>query len=335
MARQQDDWREVKSRCRLNDEDVAMAKELGFQPKALLRSIPSPSQPWKAPVKEWVRSLYAEKIGSRRPVAAPTQTPSPAPAPLGGERRNSADPWPDNPEIVELKPLDLDAQDPFDEFDSFEPAADDEIDEQENLLLRRQRLFRWAAQAIAVAVSEVPEVEKVAAFGAAAQPLEREVPRFREFRKHGIHILHECADLDLAIWLTDLSRLKELKRAMARGLALTQNTAWGGVANHQVDVHVFDFFSRQYRGRLCSFRQCPKAGKLDCRVPGCGAQPFLQQFRSYRFKPGLFAGEPKVILFDRSSSFLVSLPNIDVAPREVKWTPRSADQSGSDDDVPF
>jgi hypothetical protein len=42
-------------------------------------------------------------------------------------------------------------------------------------------------------MSELSEVEKVAAFGAASQPLEMEVPRFREFRRHRIEILHECA----------------------------------------------------------------------------------------------------------------------------------------------
>jgi hypothetical protein len=35
-----------------------MAKELGFQPKSLIKNIPSPSQQWKQPVSERVRSLY-------------------------------------------------------------------------------------------------------------------------------------------------------------------------------------------------------------------------------------------------------------------------------------
>lgn len=331
MGRQNADWPEVKRRCRLNDEEVAMAKALGFQPKSLLKNIPSPSQPWKAPVKEWVRSLYEEKIGSRRPAAA-APTSAAVRALPGEERRNAADPWPDHPEIAELPPVDLDVEDLGDDFDSvFESPDDDEIDEEDGLLLRRQRLFRWAAQAVAVAVSELPEVQKVAAFGAVSQPLEREVPRFRKFRRHGIRVLHECADLDLAVWLNDLSRLKELKSAMSRALALTQNTGWGGVAHHQVDVHLFDFAGGQYCGRLCIFGQCPKAGKLDCLVPGCGAQPFLQQFRNYRFNLGRFAGEPKVILFERSATFLVGLPNIDAKPREVRWIHTAPD----DDDVPF
>jgi hypothetical protein len=253
MNRQKEDaWREAKRRCRLNEEEARMAKELGFQPKSLMKNIPSPSQPWKAPVNEWVRSLYEKKIGSRGPRGAAPVPAAPAVlAPVGEERRNAGDPWPDNPHIPYLPPLDLDAEDPYNEFDFFDPPNDDEIDEQEGLLLRRQRLFRWAAQVIAIALSELPEVQKLAAFGAASQPLRREEPRLRKFRRHAIDLPHECADLDLAVWLTDLSRLKSLKNAMARGLALTQDTPYGGVAHQQVDMHVFDFANGEY-GAACA-----------------------------------------------------------------------------------
>jgi hypothetical protein len=207
------------------------------------------------------------------------------------EFRNPDQPWPDNPEIPDFAPDDED----FVDIDDFDPPSDDDIDEQDGLMLRRQRLFRWAAQAIAVAFSEMPDVQKVAAFGAVAKPLNKEVPRFRQFRRHGIPILHECADLDLAVWLSGLDKLKELKRTMARGLAIVQDTPYGGVAHHQVDVHIFDAESGEYRGRLCIFGQCPKPGKRECLVPGCGKSLFLQQFAKYHFNRAQFEGEPKVI----------------------------------------
>ena len=97
-----------------------------------------------------------------------------------------------------------------------EPSEED-IDEENTRMLRRQCLFRWAAQSVAIAMSKLPEVQKVAAFGAVAQPLEMEVPRFREFRRYRIEVLHECADLDLAVWTANLPGLKELKRAMSSG----------------------------------------------------------------------------------------------------------------------
>ena len=63
---------------------------------------------------------------------------------------------------------------------------------------------------LAIALSRLPEVRKVAAFGAIAQPLRMQVPRFGQYRRYRIEVPHECADLDLAVWLDDFSRLKEL-----------------------------------------------------------------------------------------------------------------------------
>jgi len=56
-------WAEAQRRCRLSGEEVRMARELGFRSKSLIKNIPSPSQKWKAPVGDWVRSLYEEKLG--------------------------------------------------------------------------------------------------------------------------------------------------------------------------------------------------------------------------------------------------------------------------------
>lgn len=56
-------WEEAKKRCRLNQQDIQMAKELGMTPKSLMKNIPSPNQQWKAPVKVWIRDLYERKFG--------------------------------------------------------------------------------------------------------------------------------------------------------------------------------------------------------------------------------------------------------------------------------
>ncbi len=40
-----------------------MAKELGLNPRSLIKNIPSPTQQWKLPVKQWIHELYEEKIG--------------------------------------------------------------------------------------------------------------------------------------------------------------------------------------------------------------------------------------------------------------------------------
>ncbi|MFT8321954.1 MAG: hypothetical protein ABF649_13705 [Bacillus sp. (in: firmicutes)] len=57
------DWAEAKKRCRLNEAEIQMAKELGITPKGLIKVIPEPNQHWKAPVKVWIRELYQEKFG--------------------------------------------------------------------------------------------------------------------------------------------------------------------------------------------------------------------------------------------------------------------------------
>lgn len=51
----------AKRVCRLNAETVRMAKELGLNPRSLMKNIPSKSQPWKAPVHIWIRDLYEER----------------------------------------------------------------------------------------------------------------------------------------------------------------------------------------------------------------------------------------------------------------------------------
>lgn len=56
------DWAEAKRLCRLNQDDIRMAKELGMAPKSLIKNRPSPEQRWKAPVKDWIRALYAKKF---------------------------------------------------------------------------------------------------------------------------------------------------------------------------------------------------------------------------------------------------------------------------------
>jgi hypothetical protein len=273
-----------------------MAKELGMQPRSLIENIPSPSQQWKASVREWVQSLHAKKFGGRAtPTAAEPLVPTVAadrPKAAVVEFRNREHPWPDRPQVPDLI---VDLNDDFDESrERRGPPDESDIAETTSQMIRRQYLFRWGAQSVAIAMSRLPEVRRVAAFGAIAQPLRMQVPRFGQFRRYRIEVAHECADIDLAVWLDDFSRLKELKRALAEGLRPLQDTPYGGIAHHQVDLHVFDAASGLYRGRVCIFGQCPKPGKRECLVPNCGEKPFLQQFDDYHFNDARFEREPKV-----------------------------------------
>ena len=61
MAYSDEQWAECKKKCRLNMEDIALAKKLGLNPRSLIKNIPSKSQPWKAPVKDWLHEMEAKR----------------------------------------------------------------------------------------------------------------------------------------------------------------------------------------------------------------------------------------------------------------------------------
>ena len=61
MAYSNELWAECKKKCRLNMEDIELAKKLGLNPRSLIKNIPSKSQPWKAPVKDWLREIEAKR----------------------------------------------------------------------------------------------------------------------------------------------------------------------------------------------------------------------------------------------------------------------------------
>jgi hypothetical protein len=158
--------------------------------------------------------------------------------------------------------------------------------------------------------------------------------RSGEFHRHRIKTLHECAALDLAVWTTGSAGFLDLRGALTGGLSPIQDTPYGSVAQHDVDLYLLDAADGSYRGRLCDFGQCPKKGKRECLAPGCGAQPFLRQFAGWSFNPERFARDPKVTLFDRASGFLVHPPEID--PEATSPVRRgNIITEVTDDDVPF
>ena len=61
MAYSDEQWADCKKKCRLNDEDISLAKRLGLNPRSLIKNIPSKSEPWKASVKDWLREIEAKR----------------------------------------------------------------------------------------------------------------------------------------------------------------------------------------------------------------------------------------------------------------------------------
>jgi hypothetical protein len=54
-------WAEAQRRCRLNTEDIRIAKEMGLNPQSLIKNIPSKNEQWKLPVKDWIRRMYQKR----------------------------------------------------------------------------------------------------------------------------------------------------------------------------------------------------------------------------------------------------------------------------------
>ena len=143
----------------------------------------------------------------------------------------------------------------------------------ENQARRRQKNFRTAAEYVARAMKEIPAVEKIELFGSVAKALPDETARSPGRRRAGARRLHQCKDVDLAVWVNDLDCLRALQIARSRAVNQLWEEREIGVAHHQVDVFVMDADSSRYLGRLCIYGQCPK-GKPECQVVGCVRNPF-------------------------------------------------------------
>lgn len=55
------EWAEAKKKCRLNEETVKMARDMGLNPRSLIKNIPSQSEQWKAPVSIWIQEMYQKR----------------------------------------------------------------------------------------------------------------------------------------------------------------------------------------------------------------------------------------------------------------------------------
>lgn len=183
------------------------------------------------------------------------------------------------------------------------PVCAVEIAQHERGTRKRRDSFRRAAEMVATGFGKLPFVQKVVLFGSVAAEPVKEPSRTRRLRRAGVEVWHEPKDVDLAVWVNDLARLRALKRVISDvtnifNQLICQQELLPGVAHHQLDVFLFESATNHYRGRLCTFGQCPK-GKRECEVPGCGAQPFLQLYEDFEIHPRVFTERPSVVLFER------------------------------------
>ena len=55
------EWEEAKKKCKLNAETLRIAKEMGLNPRSLIKNIPSKTEQWKSPVSVWIQEMYEER----------------------------------------------------------------------------------------------------------------------------------------------------------------------------------------------------------------------------------------------------------------------------------
>jgi len=132
---------------------------------------------------------------------------------------------------------------------------------------------------------------------------ERDSP-LRRLRRARTAVWHQCKDVDLALWVSDFTRQCEIKRNVAdttnacQAIAAAENLP--DIPHHAVDDSLPEPGTDRCRGNLCIFGQCPKKGKPECAVAGCGAQPFLRLYEDFRFDRTAPLRDPAVVLFDRA-----------------------------------
>lgn len=285
-----------------------MARELGLNPRSLIKNIPSPIQQWKLPVKQWIHELYEKKTGKipgkkhrtaqslKRDELAATGTISLQAC------ANELSLMPDNEHSTLQATTMADWETYADELRDDngplclrESPLDREIQEENQRTQKRHEDFRLAAEAVAQAFGQISSVKKVVLFGSVAQPLREEIQRYRKYRRAGIPTLHVCKDIDLAVWVSNAFCLRAMQKARSRALSLLFDAHNIGVAHHQVDVFIMEHSSDCYLGRLCTYSLCPK-GKPECRVPGCGSTPLLRQHEDFELSPSALKLGRSIIL---------------------------------------
>jgi hypothetical protein len=60
-------WALAKTKYRLNASQIAMAKEIGLNPKKFGSMAPNKSEPWKGPLGEFIEECYYKRFKKKEP----------------------------------------------------------------------------------------------------------------------------------------------------------------------------------------------------------------------------------------------------------------------------
>ncbi|MEK9179713.1 MAG: hypothetical protein AAB893_04575 [Patescibacteria group bacterium] len=60
-------WIDARKRFHLSDAQIQMARELGMNPKKFGKLANHKQEPWKAPLPDFIESIYFKRFGKRQP----------------------------------------------------------------------------------------------------------------------------------------------------------------------------------------------------------------------------------------------------------------------------
>lgn len=296
-------WKALKESGQLQERHVLMAIDLGMHPGSIIQEHASAEDRGDLLLLEWLEDRFFTKHGHYVPTSDATpenQAEHPA--------ENSL--LTDHSDAISQMCYELGIRE--DDDDSFQlageliekreretPVSYGEIHEEDQRMLRRQAGFRNAARAVSGYLAEMPEVRQVRIFGSVALPLWKEVPRHSRFRHRNIRIYHECATIDLAVYVTSPANADRMRKICSLVVNdLTAQDIYLNIAHHTFSIHLIHQSDDRYLGMVCHFNKCPKH-KWECRVPGCGANRFVQILPWFRLKPHRLNEYNSQILFKR------------------------------------
>lgn len=293
-------WRDFRDSGLLSERHVQMAIGLEMRADSLIDAHKKAADGKGLLLLEWLEDRYFAKFGTYAPVdddaTAAAQSEHPAQHSLA----------PDPFEIVEALLADDEDESALEnlgehirEADENAPVSHGEIAEADREQLKRHENFRKAARALSQRLQTLPEVQKVVLFGSVALPLWKEVPRFSRLRNKRIKIYHECANIDIAVWLTTPERAPDIRKLVSSTVNDLNDLGTNlSIAHHVFSVHLVDTATTRYHGMVCHYGQCPK-GKRECLVPGCGDSKFVRVLEHFELKPARLNSHNSQVLFER------------------------------------
>ncbi len=181
-----------------------------------------------------------------------------------------------------------------------EPTA--KVKVQEALIQDKEKLIA-AAKSVSLELAKLSFIKHVALIGSVAcggknvEEIEHSTkpePAWRrKLAKKGIPTF---LDLDLAVWVDRKLDLDMARRALVSGWKSYLLEHEHGISNNEFDVFLLNCETNEYLGNLCHFRQCPKEGKKDCEVTGCGEPRFLKKYQDFSLDPDAIRKEHRIDL---------------------------------------